>query len=144
MAVMKILKISLTAALMIFAASAFASPVQVHIHGLKKNTGSIILNLFAKPTSWDHETPDAVVQITPLQGDTAITTMDLPPGEYAFFLYHDEDGSGDLKRGTFGLPGEPYAFSNNVRIGFSKPSFAKMKFAVSTSGATQEIQLIQP
>lgn len=125
-------------------ATAFANPLQVHVHGLQRDTGAIVVNLFAHPESWDHETPDKVIQITPLQSADAVTTLDLPAGDYAFFLYHDVDGDGELKRGAFGLPGEPYAFSNNVHIGFSKPSYQKMKFTVGPAGAVQDIQLVNP
>jgi len=141
---MKTFKTVITAAALAFSNTAFASPVHVHIQGLKQNTGSIVLNLFASAESWDKETPDQVFQVSPLSGNSAVADMDLPQGTYAFFLYHDVDGNGELKRGTFGLPGEPYAFSNNVRIGFSKPSFQKMKFAVTDAGAAQDIQLVQP
>lgn len=141
---MKYFKTAIIAALCAISNTAFASPVQVRIHGLKQNTGSIVLNLFGSAESWDKETPDQVVQVSPLQGSEAVAQMDLPPGTYAFFLYHDADGDGELKRAAFGLPGEPYAFSNNVRIGFSKPSFQKMKFSVTDTGAVQEIQLVHP
>jgi uncharacterized protein (DUF2141 family) len=141
---MKHLRASLIAAIMTFTTTALASPLQIRIHGLRKNTGSIFVSLFARPESWDREIPDQIIQVAPLQGTDATTSVDLPPGEYAFFLYHDEDGNGELKRGAFGLPGEPYAFSNNVHIGFSKPSFAKMSFVVGTGGTVQDIQLVRP
>jgi uncharacterized protein (DUF2141 family) len=124
--------------------SAFASPAQIRVQGLRQDKGSIIINLFASAESWESEVPDKIVQISPLQGNSAAITVDLPAGNYAFFLYHDEDANGELKRGTFGLPGEPYAFSNNVRIGLSKPSFQKMKFVVPDAGTTQEVQLVIP
>ena len=141
---MKTLKAFVTLGLLVFSASSLANPVQVRIHGLQQDTGSIIINLFASAASWDSEVPDKIVQVAPLKGTDAIVAMDLPPGTYAFFLYHDVDGNGELKRGLFGMPGEPYAFSNNVHIGFSKPSFQKMQFAVGPQGALQEIQLVNP
>jgi uncharacterized protein (DUF2141 family) len=128
---------------LVFSVRSFAA-VQIQIHGLRQNTGSVIISLFASAASWDKETPDQTAQISPLHGADAVTVIDLPPGQYGFFLYHDVDGDGKLKRGAFGLPGEPYAFSNNVHIGFSKPSFDKMKFTVDANGAVQDIQLVNP
>lgn len=141
---MKYLKAIAIAGLFAFSAQAFASPVQIRVHGLRQDEGSVLINLFVSAETWSSEVPDKVVTIAPLKGATAVATIDLPPGNYAFFLYHDEDGSGELKRGAFGLPAEPYAFSNNVHIGFSKPSFEKLKFEVTERGAVQDIQLINP
>ena len=121
-----------------------AAPVEIRISNLHQATGEIQINLFKSPQSWDKEKADAVLQLTPENAKSARAKIDLPIGTYAFFLFHDEDGNGELKRKAFGLPGEPYAFSNNVQIGFSKPAFEKMKFSVTESGAVQEIVLVRP
>jgi uncharacterized protein (DUF2141 family) len=131
-------------AALLFTPKVHASPVVIHIHGLHTQQGSILVNLFTSATQWSSEVPNKVLQITPLKGADAVATFDLPPGTYGFFLFHDEDGNGQLKRGIFGLPAEPYAFSNNVHLGLSKPSFANMSFVVTASGAQQEINLIRP
>lgn len=128
----------------VFSTPAFASPVQIHIQGLRRAEGSVFINLFNSASSWSAEVPDQVIQVAPLRESEVTTLLDLAPGTYAFFLFHDEDGNGDLRRGTFGLPGEPYAFSNNVHIGLSKPSFKKLQFVVTPEGAHQNIKLIRP
>lgn len=54
---------------------------------------------------------------------------DLPPGEYAIMAFHDEDGNGRLNTdGPFGLPSEPYAFSNNPNTWFGPPKYRKCVF----------------
>ena len=55
---------------------------------------------------------------------------DLPKGEYAFILYHDENGDGKLNRNMFGIPREPFAFSNNVKPKLAKPTFEECKFSL--------------
>jgi uncharacterized protein (DUF2141 family) len=52
----------------------------------------------------------------------------IPNGEYAIALYQDQNGNGKLDTNLFGLPTEPYAFSNNKVPVFSEPSFEKCKF----------------
>ena len=141
---MKILKAVTALIVFMCAFSAMANPVQIRVHGLRTNQGSVIINLFKSADSWSGEVPDAIVQISPLNGASAVSNIDLPQGRYMFFLFHDIDGDGQLKRGAFGLPAEPYAFSNNVHIGFSKPSFQKTSFTVGANGAIQEIQLVNP
>ncbi|MGZ3743598.1 MAG: DUF2141 domain-containing protein [Pseudobdellovibrionaceae bacterium] len=141
---MRFFKTFLSAGLLMLSTQVLASPVQIKIHGLRQEEGSIFITLFASEESWSSEVPDKTVQFSPLKKGDVVTMIDLQPGTYAFFLFHDEDGNGDLKRNAIGYPAEPYAFSNNVHIGFSKPSFQKMKFAVTAEGALQEINLILP
>lgn len=57
-------------------------------------------------------------------GAMRFTFRGLPPGRYAIAAYHDLNGNGRLDKQTFGLPAEPYGFSNDVgRI--APPSFAR-------------------
>ena len=59
----------------------------------------------------------------------------VPPGEYAVVVVHDENDNGELDTGFLGFGGETYAFSNDVKPLFGRPSFDEVKFAVS--GHTQ-------
>ena len=52
-------------------------------------------------------------------------------GTYALSLYHDQDDNGKLNTdGMFGLPSEPYGFSNNAKGMFGPPSFEKCLFEI--------------
>ncbi|KAK0348276.1 hypothetical protein LTR94_037884, partial [Friedmanniomyces endolithicus] len=39
----------------------------------------------------------------------------LPDGDYAVRAFHDVNGDGRMNTNPFGMPTEPYAFSNNAR-----------------------------
>lgn len=67
---------------------------------------------------------------------------DLPKGNYAISLYHDENANGVCDRNFFGIPKEPYAFSNNYKPKFSAPTFEDCQFEL-TSDKTMKIHLIQ-
>lgn len=54
--------------------------------------------------------------------------QDLAFGEYAIAIYQDENGNGKLDTGTFGIPTEPFAFSNNFKPRWGGPSFEKCSF----------------
>ena len=58
---------------------------------------------------------------------------DLPKGDYAISLYHDENSNGTCDRNFFGIPKEPYAFSNNFKPKFSAPTFADCQFELSSN-----------
>lgn len=66
------------------------------------------------------------------QGESrSVTFSDLPPGKYAIMAFHDEDGDNALEcNGLFGMPSEPYAFSNNPSTFFGPPAYRKCVFTV--------------
>lgn len=68
-----------------------------------------------------------------------ITLHQLPAGEYALRMFHDENGSGDMDTNILGIPTEPYAFSNNAGR-FGPPSFNDAKIVLS-SATVARIQL---
>lgn len=55
----------------------------------------------------------------------------LPAGEYAFALFLDENDNGRLDTGTFGIPTEKYAFSNDAEGVMGPPSYEKCRFTLS-------------
>lgn len=55
----------------------------------------------------------------------------LPPGDYAAAVIHDLNGNGKLDRSVFGIPREPYGFSN----GAARPDFEKARFTISRDTA---------
>ena len=78
----------------------------------------------------------------PVSGDTASATFeDLAPGQYAIKLFHDVDGDGEMDTNPFGLPTEPYGFSNNAKGQFGPAKWADAKFEVGAGGAEQTISL---
>jgi len=89
----------------------------VTITGLKNDKGSIVLALVNSKESFDSEEikpfVGAVVQVK--DGSATYIFNNVPYGEYAIKFFQDENGSGKLECGLFGLPREQYGFSNNVQ-----------------------------
>lgn len=78
----------------------------------------------------------------PVKSDSeTFVIKDLPPGEYAISLYHDKNSNGVCDRNFFGIPKEPYGFSNNYRPKFSAPTYADCKFEL-ISDHSLEIELV--
>jgi uncharacterized protein (DUF2141 family) len=67
---------------------------------------------------------------------------ELTYGDYAIAIYQDENGNGKLDTGTFGVPKEPFAFSNNFKPRFGGPDFEKCKFTVNQTEQTVNIEMI--
>ena len=66
---------------------------------------------------------------------------DLPFGEYAIKLYHDENENGKMDRNMMGIPKEDYAFSNNATGSFGPADYEDAKFEFVKSGQKQEISI---
>ncbi len=84
-----------------------------------------------------------VMKITiPVNSKTVTTTLDLPPGEYAFAICHDEDGDGTCNQNMLGIPKEVFAFSRNYKPKFKAPKFDNIKFVVGDKDMNLKIKLI--
>jgi len=60
-------------------------------------------------------------------------------GTYAIAVYHDLNENGKLDTRTFGIPTEPYGFSNNPTVKWSAPSFSDASFELASS--EQELKI---
>jgi len=64
---------------------------------------------------------------------------ELPFGEYAIKLFHDENGNDKMDRNMIGIPSEDYAFSNNATGNFGPADYEDAKFLFNKSGQSQKI-----
>ncbi len=62
----------------------------------------------------------------------------VPAGRYAIKSFHDIDGDGKLGSNMFGIPTEPYAFSNNAA---GRASWAEASFELAAGGNTHRIAI---
>lgn len=63
---------------------------------------------------------------------------DLPPGTYAMSVILDENDNQDLDTSPFGMPREPFAFSNNARNRFGPADFADATFALQAGTPVEQ------
>jgi uncharacterized protein (DUF2141 family) len=64
------------------------------------------------------------------KGTTRIAIKDLPEGEYALAIFHDENGNDKLDTNWLGIPKEKVAFSNAKMKTFGPPPFKDCVFKV--------------
>ena len=57
------------------------------------------------------------------EGVTKIVLQDLPAGEYAIAIFHDENGNEELDTNWLGIPREPLGFSRARMKTFGPPGF---------------------
>jgi len=81
-----------------------------------------------------------IVPVT-VTGSLDLRFPELAPGVYALSCFHDLNGNGKLDTNLFGIPTEPYGFSNNARPKFRAPNWAEAKFEVKEGGGRISVKL---
>jgi len=67
----------------------------------------------------------------PKSEDNTYVITPLPQGEYALAIFQDLNGNATLDKSFWGIPREPYGFSNNPEATMGPPSFDKCRFDIS-------------
>ena len=69
--------------------------------------------------------------VTVTNNTISVEIANIKTGVYSISLFHDENNNGVLDtKGFFGIPSEPYGFSNNPSTTFGPPSFEKCTLLV--------------
>lgn len=123
-----------------FAAEDKAS-LKINVNGLEAQTGQVLIALFDSADGFEANTPlrDAAVDVE--AADITISFSDLALGRYAFKLFHDVNGNGELDTDMLGIPSEPYSFSQDASDPFSAPEWDESKFSLRGGETVQTIML---
>lgn len=131
--------IALAAALALIAAPAFARPGDAVItltFDTAASTGNVMVSLFGSEAAYGgHGAPVGQAMVNVAAGQHT-ATFTVPAGEYAVKSFHDVDGDGKMNTNPFGMPTEPYAFSNNARGNMGPATWSQTHF--TASGATAQ------
>ena len=92
--------------------------------------GTVVFVLFNSANTFgDLRDPAKVVKQSPA-GSQAFYIRDVPRGEYALMVYHDENENGRLDKNFIGIPTEPLGFSNRYKPK-GPPSFKRAAFVLT-------------
>ncbi len=106
------------------------SKLTIIVKNLKNADGNVGVTLFDSEEKFLDEGIDKMVKCN-ANGQVEIVYENVPNGTYAVSVMHDENGNGELDTALFGIPTEPYGFSNNARGQFGPPSFEDTKFTLN-------------
>lgn len=116
--------------------------ITINISNIQENAGTIEVGVYDTGENFLESGHTYKTYSIPVKNNKAsLLIEDLPAGNYAISLYHDENSDGKCNRNFIGIPKEPYAFSNNFKPKFSKPSFKDCVFEL-TENINMEIELI--
>ncbi len=93
-------------------------------------TGRVLVALYDSEAAWRSGPARARLAVD-ASGPVVAVFRDLPAGDYGVKAFHDVDGDGEMDTNPFGIPVEPYAFSNNAVGNMGPASWEQARFTVS-------------
>ena len=106
----------------------------VIVNGLENNEGVLQFGLYNDADKFPivGETLK-MVRVKTSGNSRKYTFIGLTKGDYAVAIYQDENNNDNCDKNFFGIPVEPYAFSNDIRPKLSVPSFDDCSFPLNQS-----------
>jgi uncharacterized protein (DUF2141 family) len=114
--------------------------LSVEVTNIKNTSGNIMIGLFDTEETFLKKA--VIGQTTKARDEKIVVTFkNVPKGEYAISVIHDENENGELDSNMFGIPKEGFAFGNNAMGTFGPPSFDKAKVNLDGEPVKQVIEL---
>jgi uncharacterized protein (DUF2141 family) len=145
-----------TVCLLLFALPSAAGELRITVKGINSPDGVILIGLYDNAESFkraielsDKEgflnDPNRVAGAAlraniALKG--AVLFSNLEPSRYAIIVFHDENSNGRLDKTFWGVPTEPYGFSNDARGVLDAPKFDDAAITLDGSDKAVVITLI--
>lgn len=109
---------------------AAGNTLDITVTGVRGDEGTVRAGIYNSSQGFPKEEKAMVHTSVPAKkGSVSLQFSDLPPGKYAFILYHDEDNNGKMDKRFGMIPIEGYGLSNNIKA-FGKPSFDECAFSI--------------
>jgi uncharacterized protein (DUF2141 family) len=113
------------------------------ITALRSQQGVVCLALFSSADGFPNDTAKAIKaeQFPIVEIPLTITLPDIPFGQYAATVFHDENADGNLNVGLFGIPQEGIGFSENPKVWAGPPQFQQADFTFTPESYVVEIEM---
>lgn len=114
------------------------------VEGVRSDKGQLRAQLLAR------KAPDAAAETVGYAveaaqtGKVTMTFRNLPAGDYAVQLFHDENDNGRVEMNLAGIPTEGFGFSNIPQVQGGIPPFERMKVAVTGTATATAVLAYAP
>ncbi len=110
-------------------ANAQNSILEISVEGVRNNKGRILCAIYDNEADYKKgknfiRGGEAKAQ----KGTVSFAVKDLPNGDYAISILHDENGNEEMDLNLLGIPKEGFGYSNNPVIRFGAPAYKDIKF----------------
>jgi len=120
------------------------STLNLSIQNINKAKGNIMVAIFKGEENFLKDDKAVASKIALVEKTGALTVVfpNLPLGkDYAVAVYHDVNGNEKLNTNLFGVPTEPYGFSNNARSKWGAPKYNIARFELNELTKNMIIQV---
>lgn len=118
--------------------------IHVKILDIRNSKGAVACALFESPVGFPKEFLRHATNIMMIKvRDTKARCdfLDIPRGNYALAVIHDENMDGELATNWLGVPKEGYGFSNDAKALMGAPSFEDASFNYDGQNLDMTIKL---
>jgi uncharacterized protein (DUF2141 family) len=112
------------------------------ISGLKPQESKLYIALFNSADGFPKGDQSWKTEVTSVKDSTVTHQFACEKvDQLAVAVFQDLDGNGVLSKGDFGIPSEPYGFSNNARGLMGPPTFKQSQIKIDHAETILEIHL---
>lgn len=104
--------------------------ITVTVEGIRNSSGSIAVALHNEESDFPESEAFMEQEVSlSSSGDVEIVFENVPAGDYAVALMHDENDNGDIDFNEYGMPIEGFGFSNDAMGDQGPPDFDQAAFS---------------
>ena len=117
-----------------------ASTLTLNFTGIATTEGKVMGVIFDSEDAFNGKgAPVRMIMITADKAQVAAQFDGLKPGRYAIKSFHDLDGDHKMGTNPFGMPTEPFAFSNNAVGNMGPAKWADAAFEIKAGDNAHSI-----
>jgi uncharacterized protein (DUF2141 family) len=118
--------------------------INVKVEGLRNSKGNVLAALFATEEGFPFEAEKAALRTYGMiaYGKTEFPIEDVPYGDYALVLFHDESADGRFDLLPNGAPAEGYGIPGNRAFRYGPPTFPRASFRLKEPAVEFAITMV--
>jgi len=117
-----------------------AGELTVTITDIRSDKGFLMVSVASSDAAWNNQEKPVAAQKVAATGKDLVLHFNLPAGNYAVQVMHDENGNNKLDTNFMGIPVEGYGFSNNPGV-LRKAHFDEARFELGNSPTSIVVRL---
>ena len=121
------------------AGTAHASPLEIELDGVRSASGRLYVSVQTREQFMRDGGAAGSVVTAPMAGSHRFA-YDLPPGEYAISVWHDDNGNGRFDKAENFMPLDGWAMTNGSEL-HGEPTFDQVKVAVGGPSASVRLSM---
>ena len=124
------------------AKAADTASLTVTFKGMQAKSGAILFTVVNSEDAYNDNAKPVAQDRIPVAGEPVSRTFTgLLPGRYAIKAFHDVNNDGKMGTNPFGIPTEPFAFSNNATGAMGPAKWDAAAFDVKAGENTHAIDI---